>query len=75
MLWCTSLQYCCWCVVVHSNQVLRISDGIDEVGEVRWQLVLCLLLCWIIVFLVLIKGIATLGKVVKFLRIVLYTLA
>ncbi|KAI0218438.1 Sodium-dependent proline transporter [Lamellibrachia satsuma] len=48
------------------RNVLQISSGIDEPGTVVWQLALCLLLVWIIIFLVLIKGISSLGKVVYF---------
>ena len=46
-----------------SNQVLHLSKNLDETGSVRWDLTLCLLLAWTIVFLVLTKGIKTLGKV------------
>ncbi|KAI0229899.1 Sodium- and chloride-dependent glycine transporter 1 [Lamellibrachia satsuma] len=56
------------------NEVLNMSDGIDDMGGLRWKLALCLLLCWIIVFLVLIKGISSLGKVVYFSSIFPYVL-
>ncbi|XP_038046150.1 sodium- and chloride-dependent glycine transporter 2-like isoform X2 [Patiria miniata] len=46
--------------------VLQESDSIGETGTVIWQLLLCLLLAWIIVFLCLIKGIKSSGKVVYF---------
>ena len=46
-----------------SNEVLELSDGIDDMGNIVWQLALCLLLCWAVNFLVLIKGISSLGKV------------
>ncbi|XP_033109015.1 sodium- and chloride-dependent glycine transporter 1-like [Anneissia japonica] len=46
------------------NRVLGISDGIDELGEVRWELAICLILAWTMVFLCLAKGIKTSGKVV-----------
>ncbi|KAK2175470.1 hypothetical protein NP493_729g00034 [Ridgeia piscesae] len=48
------------------RNVLQISEGIDEPGTIVWRLALCLLLVWIIIFLVLIKGISSLGKVVYF---------
>ena len=35
-------------------------------GGIRWELAGCLLLAWIIVFSVLIKGVKSLGKVVWF---------
>jgi len=39
------------------------SDGIHDLGQLRWQLCLCLLAAWVIVFLSLIKGIKSSGKV------------
>jgi solute carrier family 6 amino acid transporter-like protein 5/7/9/14 len=47
------------------HEVLDISEGFDKgQDEFRWSLVLCLLLAWIIIFLCLIKGIKSSGKVV-----------
>lgn len=46
--------------------VLRQSSGIEETGEVLWDLALCLLLAWIIVFVCLAKGVKSTGKVVYF---------
>ena len=46
-----------------SNYMLDISSGIESLGELRWQLALCLLLCWIIVFICLSTGVKSLGKV------------
>jgi len=43
--------------------MLDISGGFHEMGGVRWQLTLCLLLCWVIVFFSLAKGITVSGKV------------
>jgi solute carrier family 6 amino acid transporter-like protein 5/7/9/14 len=43
--------------------VLDISDGIDQPGELRWQLALCLLGAWVVVFFCLVKGIKSTGKV------------
>ena len=48
------------------------SDGIDDLGAPRWQLVLCLLLAWIIVCASLIKGVKSSGKVVYFTAIFPY---
>uniref|UniRef100_H2ZGX0 Transporter n=1 Tax=Ciona savignyi TaxID=51511 RepID=H2ZGX0_CIOSA len=49
-------------------RVLRIdqSSGIGDPGIVLWDLVLCLLLAWIIVFACLCKGVKSTGKVVYF---------
>ncbi|XP_038045589.1 sodium- and chloride-dependent glycine transporter 1-like [Patiria miniata] len=46
--------------------VLQESDSIGETGTIIWQLLLCLLLAWIIIYLCLIKGIKSSGKVVYF---------
>ncbi len=49
-------------------KVLRVhkSSGIDDMGDFHWDLCLCLLLSWTLVFLILIKGIKSAGKVVYF---------
>ncbi|CAL1535503.1 unnamed protein product [Lymnaea stagnalis] len=46
------------------KDVLGLSPGIEEMGSIRWPLLLCLLAAWIIVSLCLIKGIKSMGKVV-----------
>ncbi|XP_072030979.1 sodium- and chloride-dependent glycine transporter 1-like [Amphiura filiformis] len=48
------------------NYALGRSEGLHDMGTIRWQLLLCLLLAWIVVFLCLIKGIKSVGKVVYF---------
>ncbi|XP_076818625.1 sodium-dependent proline transporter-like [Clavelina lepadiformis] len=50
------------------NRVLRINNsaGMEDPGSVLWDLCLCLLLAWIIVFACLIKGVKSSGKVVYF---------
>jgi len=40
-----------------------MTDGVENSGGIVWELALCLLLAWVIVFAVLIKGISSLGKV------------
>ncbi|XP_023719185.1 sodium- and chloride-dependent glycine transporter 1 [Cryptotermes secundus] len=49
-----------------SRRVLGLSAGIEETGEIRLSMALCLLLAWIIVFLCLSKGVQSSGKVVYF---------
>jgi len=61
------------------NAVLKKSFNIDDgLGIPDWQLVLCLLFSWLIICLILIKGIASSGKVAYFTAIfpyvVLFTL-
>lgn len=48
------------------NKVLAISDGIDKMGPAKWDLALCLLLAWIVVYLCICKGIRSSGRVVYF---------
>ncbi|CAH1268037.1 SLC6A5 [Branchiostoma lanceolatum] len=48
------------------NRVLKYTDSIDDTGAISWELALCLLLSWIIVFFCLIKGVKSSGKVVYF---------
>ncbi|XP_072023951.1 LOW QUALITY PROTEIN: sodium- and chloride-dependent neutral and basic amino acid transporter B(0+)-like [Amphiura filiformis] len=50
----------------YRNGMLHDSGSIEESGYVIWQLALCLLLAWLIVFLCLAKGIKSSGKVVYF---------
>lgn len=50
--------------------VLRLEKGglgeFGEIGEIQWDITLCLLLSWLIVFLCLMKGVKSSGKVVYF---------
>ena len=46
--------------------MLKLSDGIDNLGAVHWDLALCLLLAWLCVFLALLRGIKSFGKAVYF---------
>ena len=43
--------------------MLHLSDGLEDMGEIRWDLCLCLLLAWIIVYICICKGIKSSGKV------------
>ena len=59
----TSISPPCKPMLCCSNAVLNISGGLHELGGVQWQLALYLLLCWTIVFLCLVRGIYSAGKV------------
>ncbi|ELU08111.1 hypothetical protein CAPTEDRAFT_166533 [Capitella teleta] len=48
------------------KKVLHLSPGIEVPGNVRWDLALCLLLSWIVVYLCIWKGIKSSGKVMYF---------
>ncbi|GIY31018.1 sodium- and chloride-dependent glycine transporter 1 [Caerostris extrusa] len=43
--------------------VLRQSDSIEDVGSFQWPLVLTLIIAWILVFICVMRGIKTSGKV------------
>ncbi|XP_043977166.1 sodium- and chloride-dependent GABA transporter 2-like isoform X2 [Gambusia affinis] len=48
------------------RRVLNITGSINELGSVRWELALCLLLSWIICYFCVWKGVKSTGKVVYF---------
>ncbi|VDI04000.1 neurotransmitter:Na+ symporter, NSS family, partial [Mytilus galloprovincialis] len=47
-----------------SYNVLQITSGIEDMGNIRLELLLCLFIFWFIVFLCLCKGIKVSGKIV-----------
>ncbi|XP_065253917.1 sodium-dependent proline transporter-like [Emys orbicularis] len=51
-----------------NEQVLGVthSSGLHDPGPVRWPLAICLLVAWIVIFLCMLKGIRSSGKVVYF---------
>ncbi|VDH94761.1 solute carrier family 6 (neurotransmitter transporter, amino acid) member 5/7/9/14 [Mytilus galloprovincialis] len=48
------------------NRVLNVSGSLGNVGGIQWELALCLLLCWVVVFVCLVRGIRTSGKIAYF---------
>ncbi|KAF5919390.1 hypothetical protein HPG69_009871 [Diceros bicornis minor] len=48
------------------RRVLGITSGIHELGALRWELALCLLLAWVICYFCIWKGVKITGKVVYF---------
>ncbi|XP_021046081.1 sodium- and chloride-dependent betaine transporter isoform X2 [Mus pahari] len=48
------------------RRVLGITSGIHDLGSLRWELALCLLLAWIICYFCIWKGVKSTGKVVYF---------
>ena len=67
---CIVIQHICTrlAVCVRYN-VLEITDGVEQPGYIRWQLLLCLLAAWMVVFLSLIKGIKSSGLVSRPIRL------
>ncbi|XP_058478366.1 sodium- and chloride-dependent creatine transporter 1-like [Solea solea] len=46
------------------NKVLDISSGLDEPGRLNWEILLCLMAAWVIVYFCVWKGVKSTGKVV-----------
>ena len=47
----------------HRNRALQITKGIDDLGEMRWELVGFLLLVWIVCYFTVFQGTKSTGKV------------
>lgn len=52
----------------YRNYILELnqSSGIDDLGKIKWEMALCLLVVYLICYFSLWKGISTSGKVVWF---------
>ncbi|KAM4610477.1 sodium- and chloride-dependent creatine transporter 1 [Polymixia lowei] len=48
------------------NKVLNISDGLDQTGVINWELLLCLMAVWVMVYFCVWKGVKSTGKIVYF---------
>ncbi|XP_029537521.1 sodium- and chloride-dependent GABA transporter 2-like isoform X2 [Oncorhynchus nerka] len=48
------------------RRVLNLTDSVYKLGNIRWDLSLCLLLSWIICYFCVWKGVKSTGKVVYF---------
>ncbi|XP_062285090.1 sodium- and chloride-dependent betaine transporter-like [Scomber scombrus] len=48
------------------RRVLAMSAGIEELGSVRWELVLCLLACWVFTYFSIWKSVKSSAKVAYF---------
>lgn len=53
-------------VVFGRYKVLDQSDGIEDMGNIKWDLALCLVLAWIVVYVCICKGIKSSGKVLVY---------
>lgn len=54
------------------RRVLGLTDSINDIGYIKWELVLCLLASWTVVFLAYSKGIKTSGKFMVIASIIPY---
>jgi len=52
--------------------VLQLSEGLHEMGSLKWQLVIALFFAWLVVFGVIVKGPQSSGKVAYFTAIFPY---
>ncbi|XP_056261179.1 sodium- and chloride-dependent GABA transporter 2-like isoform X2 [Seriola aureovittata] len=48
------------------RRILNVTGSVHEIGGMRWELALCLLLSWIICYFCVWKGVKSTGKVVYF---------
>ncbi|XP_077104379.1 sodium- and chloride-dependent GABA transporter 2-like isoform X1 [Siphateles boraxobius] len=48
------------------HRVLALSGGIEEVGKINWEILLCLVAMWIVCYFCVWKGVKSTGKVVYF---------
>lgn len=51
------------------RKVLRLSGGLHEPGDISYEMVLCLIATWIIVYFCMWKGVKSTGKVKYFLAL------
>lgn len=49
-----------------SNHILQISDGIESPGGIVWPLFICNVISWVIVYVCIMNGVKSVGKVVYF---------
>lgn len=45
------------------RKVLRLSGGLHEPGDISYEMVLCLMATWVIVYFCMWKGVKSTGKV------------
>ncbi|KAF7240197.1 Sodium- and chloride-dependent creatine transporter 1 [Varanus komodoensis] len=48
------------------NKVLHLSKGLEFPGSINWEVTLCLLACWVLVYFCVWKGVKSTGKIVYF---------
>ncbi|CAM5174380.1 unnamed protein product [Eretmochelys imbricata] len=48
------------------NRVLHLSRGLEVPGAINWEVTLCLLGCWVLVYFCVWKGVKSTGKIVYF---------
>lgn len=56
-------------VFLSRRKVLRLSGGLHELGNISYEMVLCLIATWIIVYFCMWKGVKSTGKVKHLLQV------
>lgn len=59
----TNFENQTWAELYYKRGVLNESLGLWDINSISWKLVLCLLAAWTIVYLSIVKGVTSLGKV------------
>lgn len=52
-----------------SRHILHEGTGIDDIGWPKWDLTLTLFVAWVMIFLMMVKGVKWSGKVCHYLKI------
>jgi len=55
----------CLCLSLYRHRVLALSGGIEEIGKINWEILLCLIAMWIVCYFCIWKGVKSTGKVCK----------
>ncbi|CAG2112286.1 unnamed protein product, partial [Medioppia subpectinata] len=61
-----------WAELYYERHVLNQSTGLADMNSMSWQLVLCLIGSWTMVYLSIVKGVSSMGKVAYFTAIFPY---
>ena len=70
--WCeqnqdeTSFDNQTWPELYYTQTVLHQSNGLWDVNQIEWKLTICLFVTWTLVYLTIINGVTSLGKVSYF---------
>ncbi|KAH7976574.1 hypothetical protein HPB52_016386 [Rhipicephalus sanguineus] len=48
---------------------LKLTSGIEELGGIRWELLVCYIFAWFVIFVCSANGVATVGKLALFVAV------
>jgi len=51
--------------VCYRRRVLMVTDGLDDISGMQWELFALLLVAWVLVYFIISKGLNESGKVIK----------